>query len=141
MLSQTRVPPAADACPFPSLRLQRCHLLLVGVWTVFCSAAILGLFIVQRVSLTRKKIPAAGKGRWWSVRGSRVTVGTALSSPGCQGCCGSFVASPAMLQGTAVPGAFLQQIHLEAFPLKKINKNRKVFRLGSVELGICLGGI
>lgn len=34
-------------------------LVLVGVWTVFCCAAILGLFIVKHVSLARKKIPAA----------------------------------------------------------------------------------
>lgn len=44
---------------------------LVGVWTVLCSAAILGLFIVEHVSLTRKNIPAAlpargreGAGAW-----------------------------------------------------------------------------
>lgn len=38
---------------------------LLGVWTVFCSAAILGLFIVEHVSLTRKKIPGKeGAGAW-----------------------------------------------------------------------------
>lgn len=98
VVSRTRVPTAADVCPrsLPPPRVPSVpaalSFVLLGVWTVFCSAAIPGLFIVRHVSLTRKKIPAAlpslGKGRCWSVGGSRVTVGTALSPPACQGCCG-----------------------------------------------------
>lgn len=121
VLCHTRVPTAAGVCPRslppawdPSVSAAL-SLVFLGVWTVFCSAAILGSFIVQHVSLTRKKIPAV------------------LEPGGIQGHCGnSSVTSwlPGMLwelctqscqlQSRAGHGAFLQEIHLEAFPLKKI---------------------